>query len=125
MISDMTWPELRYEEWGETCATVHMWTQIVGKICLKLTPLTNHYWNAALQVAPRGLLTPSMPYGASAFSILFDFVDHRLVIACSDGATGGFGLAAMTVAEFYRRIRGELRRMGIDVKIWPMPVEIA
>src|SRR5213593_3673633 len=82
---DMNWPMLSRETFADTYATLHMWTQIVGKICNAQTPLTNHFWNSALQVTARGLSTPLMPYRDRAFTISFDFVAHQLVIQSSDG----------------------------------------
>jgi hypothetical protein len=121
---NQNWPEISFEAWKGTYATVHMWTQIVGKICLKLTPLTNHYWNIAFHVDARGLSTPMLPYADRPFSIRFNFVDHRLEILCSDGGARSFPLEPMSVADFYTRIMAELAAMGIVVKIWTMPVEI-
>jgi len=101
-----------------------MYTQIVGKICLALTPKTNHFWNIAFQVTPRGFATPTMTAGDRAFTIAFDFVAHQLVIHGSDGSTESIALAPRTVADFYRILMDTLRRMGIQVRIWPMPVEV-
>jgi len=119
-----TWPELSSTKGRDTFATVHMWTQIVGKICLELTPLSNHYWNIAFQVDSRGFTTPLMPYEGRPFSIRFDFVDHRLELLCSDGGVRCIPLKPMTVAEFYRLLMEELAAMDIRVKIWTMPVEV-
>src|SRR5215510_7470984 len=118
------WPALPSETWRDTYPTLHMWTQIVGKICLALTPMTNHYWNVALQVTPLGLTTPLMPYRDRAFTIAFDFVSQQLVIQASDGATETISLEPRTVADFYQLLISTLRRMNIDVRIWTMPVEI-
>jgi len=118
------WPELPLDKWRATYATLHMWTQVVGKICLKLAPPTNHYWGIAFQVDARGLSTPLLPYEDRPFAIRFNFVDHRLEILCSDGGSRTIPLEPMTVAEFYRRVRRELEEMGIQVKIWPVPVEV-
>src|SRR4051812_30525422 len=82
-----TWPALPLDGWLQTYATLHMWTQIVGKITLALTPRMNHFWNVALQITPRGLATPMLTHGDRAFTMIFDFVDHRLLIQCSDGGT--------------------------------------
>jgi hypothetical protein len=119
-----TWPKLPLDEWRDTCATLHMWTQVVGKVCLALTPRTNHFWNIAFQITPRGLSTPSMTYGGRALTITFDFVAHKLVIHASDGAIETLPLEPRTVAEFYRQVMDTLHRMGVDIHIWPMPVEI-
>jgi hypothetical protein len=118
------WPSLPFEEWKETCATLHMWTQVVGKIRLAQTPLINHWWNVPLYVSARGLTTTAMPYGARSFEIEFDFIDHRLLITCSDGATKTLDLIPRSVADFYREVMAALNDLDIVVKIWTMPVEI-
>src|ERR1700722_11942895 len=102
------WPELSLDTWRPTYATVHMWTQVVGKICLKLVPPTNHYWGIAFQVDARGLISPLLPYEDRPFAFRFNFVDHRLEILCSDGGSRGIPLEPMTVAEFYERVMREL-----------------
>jgi len=119
------WPAVPQGEWRETIDTLHMWTQIAGKICLALTPLTNHYWNIAFQITPRGLATPAMPYGNGAFTITFDLVAHQFLVQCSDGHTGMIPLEPQSVADFYRRVMQTLHDIGIDVRIWTMPVEVA
>ncbi|MFN2578562.1 MAG: DUF5996 family protein [Pyrinomonadaceae bacterium] len=118
------WPELILEEWQDTLATVHMWTQIVGKIRMKLTPLVNHWWNVTLYVSARGLTTSAMRYGDRIFEIEFDFIDHKLRIECSDGALTKLDLRPQAVADFYKELMSALQGLGIDVRIWPMPVEI-
>jgi Family of unknown function (DUF5996) len=118
------WPALPLESWKDTCATLHMWTQIVGKVRLALTPLTNHWWNVPLYVSARGLTTSSMDYKNLVFELEFDFVEHQLELKISDGAVKKLPLAPRTVAEFYGEFMGMLRSAGIDVKIWKMPVEI-
>lgn len=118
------WPDLKLETWSDTRATLHMWTQIVGKICLALTPLTNHYWNMTFQVTPRGLSTPAMTQGNRTFTMTFDFVSHQLLIQISDGVTKAIPLEPRTVADFYRLVMTTLRDIGVDVHIWTMPVEI-
>lgn len=120
----LSWPPLPYEEWKDTYATLHMWTQIVGKIRLKQTPLVNHWWNVPLYLTPRGLTTSAMPWRTGTFEIDFDFVDHRLVILTSEGVTRTLALRPQSVAAFYRELMGTLRSIGINVKIWPVPVEI-
>jgi len=117
------WPALP-STWRDTYPTLHMWTQIVGKICLGITPITNHYWNVALRVTSRGLMTPLLPYRDRDFTITFDFVAHQLVIQAANGATETIPLESRTVADFYHLVMSTLRRMGIDVRIWTMPVEI-
>jgi hypothetical protein len=119
-----TWPELVLEEWQDTLGTVHMWTQIIGKIRLKLTPLVNHWWNTPLYVSARGLTTSPMSYKDRIFEIEFDFIDHKLRIECSDGALTTLALRPQSVASFYKEVMEALHGLGIDAKIWPMPVEI-
>jgi hypothetical protein len=119
-----TWPALPLEEWEATRATLHMWTQIVGKVRLEQTPLVNHYWNVPLYVSARGLTTTAMPHGDKFFEMEFDFVDHRLVIKCSDGATAFVALEPKSVATFYREVMAILKELGLEVKIWTTPVEI-
>jgi hypothetical protein len=118
------WPSLPVESWRETYPTLHMWAQIVGKVCLALTPLTNHFWNMTLQVTSRGLSTPLMSYRGRGLTITFDFVAHQLVIQASDGASEIVSLEPRTVADFYQLVMSALRRMNIDLRIWTMPVEI-
>jgi hypothetical protein len=120
------WPALKYDEWKDTLATLHLWTQIVGKIRLKLEPLVNHWWNVALYVTPRGLTTSAMPYsGGRWLSIDFDFLGSSLQLHGCDGERGGFTLEPMSVAEFYRRVMDELRTLDFDIRINTMPNEIA
>jgi hypothetical protein len=118
------WPALPLEEWKDTCATLHMWTQVVGKVRLAQTPLVNHWWNVPLYVSARGLTTTAMPYDNRFFEIEFDFVDHFLVINCSDGASVNVTLEPKSVATFYQQTMAALRSLGLDVHIWKMPVEI-
>ena len=118
------WPTLRFSEWQDTYATLHMWTQVVGKIRLRQTPLVNHWWNVPLYVSPRGLTTTAMPYKDRIFEIVFDFIDHELRIECSDGAAKILDLRPQSVADFYAEVMSSLHELGIDVKIWTMPVEI-
>ena len=122
--TDKAWPALPLDTWRNTYATLHMWTQIVGKLCLALTPRINHFWNIAFQVTSRGLATPSLMAGDHSLTITFDFVSHQLVFQCSDGRTEIISLQPRTVADFYRLVMETLRRMGLDAKIWTMPVEI-
>ena len=118
------WPALPYEEWKDTCATLHMWTQMVGKVRLALTPLVNHWWNVPLYVTVTGLTTSRIPYGEGALELRFDFMTHQLVLETSDGGKRSMALEPKTVAEFYREFTAMLRRQGIEVKIWRMPVEV-
>jgi hypothetical protein len=121
----MDWPVLPWEAWSETAETLHLWTQIVGKTRMALAPPVNHWWHAALYVTARGLTTSPVPFGAKAFSVTFDFVDHALVIVVDDGASESFPLAPMAVADFYATFMARLRKLGIGVHIWTMPSEIA
>ncbi len=123
-MTNHTWPELVLEEWQDTLATLHMWAQIVGKIRMKQTPLVNHWWNVTLHVSARGLTTWPMPYQDRIFEIEFDFIDHQLRVACSDGASKILPLRPQSVADFYQEVMSALRDLGIEIKIWPMPVEI-
>ena len=124
MNNNSAWPSLTSESWRETYSTLHMWTQIIGKICLALTPRINHYWNIAFQVTARGLTTPLMFYRGRALTITFDFVVHQLVIQASDGEVETVSLEPRTVADFYKLVMSALRRMNVDIPIWPMPVEV-
>ena len=107
------WPELPIAEWADTCATLHLWTQVVGKIRLAHAPLVNHWWQVPLYVTSRGLTTSMMPYGARGFQIDFDFIDHALVIRTSDGATDKVALAPRSVADFHAEVMGRLRALGL------------
>ena len=118
------WPSLSFQEWKDTYATLHMWSQIVGKIALAQAPPLNHSWGIALRVTPRGLTTPSLPHGGRTFDIAFDFVDHELVIRTSDGDRRTLALEPRSVADMYRHIMTTLEQMALPVKIWPMPVEV-
>ncbi len=124
-MTNNTWPALILEEWQDTLATVHMWAQIVGKIRLELTPLVNHWWNVPLYVSARGLTTSPMPYEDRIFEIEFDFLDHKLRIDCSDGALETIALRPKSVADFYQEVMTALHDLGMDIRIWTMPVEIA
>ena len=123
-MTEDRWPMLSYEDWKDTYATLHMWTQVVGKVALAQAPPLNHSWAIAMQVTPRGLSTRTLPYGERSFSIQFDFIDHKLAIRVSDGETRTLALRPQTVADFYREVMAALDGMGLPVKIWPMPVEI-
>lgn len=118
------WPSLPYEEWKDTCATLHLFTQIVGKVKLMLMPWTNHSWHAALYLTARGLGTGPMPYGLRTVDIAFDFIDHVLRIQTADGATRTLPLHPQPVAGFYRDVLDTLGQLGLPVKIVPMPNEI-
>lgn len=124
MTTNDAWPELTLADWQDTLATLHMWTQIVGKIRMKLTPLVNHWWNVPLYVSARGLTTSPMHYGERIVEIEFDFIDHKLRIDCSEGARTTLKLHPQSVADFYEELMTTLERLGIDVQIWTMPVEV-
>ena len=119
------WPRLPLAEWQDTCTTLHMWTQIVGKIRLAQAPMINHWWQVPLYVTSRGLTTSPMPQDTRTFQIDFDFIDHRAIIDTSDGAREIFALTPMSVADFYREVMGRLKSLGLAVRIWTTPVEIA
>ena len=125
-LSDLPecWPSLPLESWEDTRATLHMWTQIVGKIRLALTPLVNHWWNVPLYVSARGLTTSSMSYERMVIELEFDFVDHQLVLKKDDGLVKKLSLAPRSVADFYEEFMSMLQAEGIRVRIWKMPVEI-
>jgi hypothetical protein len=119
-----TWPSLPLEEWSDTFATLHLWTQIVGKIRLVQSPPINHGWSCTLYVTARGLTTSPIPHGTRLFQIDFDFIDHRLRIQSSDGGAGEVPLRPQSVAAFYGLLRGELERMELPVRIRSMPNEV-
>ena len=119
------WPSLPLEAWAETYATLHLWTQIVGKVRLAQSPRVNHSWNATLYVTARGLTTSPIPHGNRTFQIDFDFVAHRLIIQASDGGTGQFALEPQSVATFYARLMQELDGLGLHVEIYRKPNEVA
>jgi hypothetical protein len=123
--SNDAWPELPWPGWQDTADTLHLWTQIVGKARMALSPLINHWWQVALYVTSRGLTTSPIPYGASSFDVTFDFIDHVLRIETGRGVREHVPLEPMSVAEFHREFFACLRRLGIDVHIWTMPCEIA
>ncbi|HEY1374918.1 MAG TPA: DUF5996 family protein [Candidatus Binatia bacterium] len=119
------WPELRLEAWSDTCATLHLWTQIVGKIRLALTPPLNHSWHVTLYVTCRGLTTSPIPYRERTFQIDFDFIAHELTIELSDGAAVAIPLERRSVAAFYHRIMHEMKMLDIEVDIHSTPNEVA
>jgi Family of unknown function (DUF5996) len=119
-----TWPSLPFAAWRDTCATLHMWAQIVGKIRMAQMPLINHWWQVPLYVTSRGLTTLPIPHGERTFEIGFDFINHRLTIDVSDGASHSRPLQPQSVADFYRELMLQLQALGLEVRIWPVPVEI-
>jgi hypothetical protein len=118
------WPSLPLAEWRDTYTTLHLWTQVVGKIRLGLAPMTNHWWQVPLYVTSRGLTTSPIPYAARTFAIDFDFIDHHVVIQTSDGANESFPLETLSVADFYGEIMDRLRSLDLEFRIWTRPVEI-
>lgn len=117
-------PPLPLAEWEATRATLHMWTQIIGKVRLALAPHVNHWWEVPLYISARGMTTSPIPYGERVFEMEFDFLNHNLAILASDRATKFVPLYARSVADFYHEVMAVLPAIGIDVKIWPKPVEI-
>lgn len=119
-----SWPSLPLAEWQETRDTLHMWTQVVGKVRLELSPLINHWWEVPFYVSARGLTTSPIPCARGIFEVLFDFIDHTLDIVTSWNESRTLRLHSRTVADFYAQFMNELRSLGIDAHIWPMPVEV-
>lgn len=118
------WPELPLDAWQDTYSTLHMWTQVVGKVRLALSPLVNHWWEVALYVNARGLTTSAIPYEDEIFEVQFDFIDHKLTIQTSWGSSKSIPLKPQSVADFYSGFMSALHSLGIEVKIWTMPVEV-
>lgn len=118
------WPSLPFEAWRETRETLHMWTQIVGKVRLELSPHVNHWWQVPLYVTARGLTTSPIPYNNSIFEVLFDFIDHNLLILTSDGISKALPLLPRSVANFYQEFMASLRELGIQVTISTLPCEV-
>jgi hypothetical protein len=118
------WPELPYEGWAPTRATLHMWTQVVGKVRLAQSAHLNHWWQVPLYVSARGLTTSAIPHRGGNFEIEFDLVSHGLRITLSDGRTQRLGLKPQSVAAFYAEVMAALKGLGIDVHIWTMPQEV-
>jgi hypothetical protein len=118
------WPSLPLAAWSDTCATLHRWTQIVGKLRLAQSPWVNHSWHVTLYVTATGLTTSAIPYGTRTFQVDFDFVAHRLTVRTSDGGAGGFALVPQSVAAFYAQLMAELATLGIRVKIVARPNEV-
>jgi hypothetical protein len=119
------WPDLRYSDWADTCATLHLWTQVVGKIRLAHAPMVNHWWQVVLYVTCRGLTTSPIPYGSRSFQIDFDFIDHALRFQASTGEAETMALGPRTVADFHAEFMARLRGLGLETRIWTMPVEIS
>ena len=125
MADTKAWPELEWDEWKDTCDTLHMWTQMVGKTRLALTPMQNHWWNVPLYVSARGLTTSAMPWRGDAVEIEFDFLEHVLELRNCRGVTVQMPLEPRSVANFWAEYQEALTAIGVAVKIWPMPVEVA
>jgi Family of unknown function (DUF5996) len=126
MTSDANpqWPDLPFAAWSDTCETLLLWLQVVGKVRIACTPLINHWWNCTLKVTSHGPLAPAMTYRGRTFDVLFDFTHHHLHIETSDGRIETLALEPMAVADFYPAFMQALRRLDIDVSIWTMPGEI-
>ncbi len=107
------WPTLPFEDWKDTYATLHMWTQIVGKIRLTQSPWINHSWHVTLYVTARGLTTSPVPCGNRTFQIDFDFIEHQLTVQSSDGSAGNVALEPQSVAVFYANLTAEMRKLGL------------
>ena len=118
------WPALPFEAWKDTCETLHLWTQIVGKVRMELSPFVNHWWHVTLYVTPRGLTTSAIPYRGRTFEVAFDFIDHMLFILTSEGSSKALPLIPRSVAAFYREFMACLSALGIEVTINTLPSEV-
>jgi hypothetical protein len=123
-VNEELWPALPNDAWKDTYATLHMWSQVVGKVALVQAPPLNHGWGISLDVTPRGLTTKTLPHGDRSFTIAFDFIEHQLVIQTADGDRQSLPLEPRSVAEFHRTVMATLTEMRLPVRIWPVPVEI-
>lgn len=121
---DDIWPDLPLDAWSQTCATLHMWMQIVGKIRLAQSPWVNHSWSVTLYVTARGLTTSPIPYGVRSFQIDLDFVEHQLTVQTNDGEVGRVVLEPQTVASFYGRLMKEMEKLDLRVPICKIPNEV-
>jgi hypothetical protein len=121
---DESWPALPLESWRDTRDTLHMWTQMVGKLALATTPLINHWWNVTLHLTARGLATQPMNSRGRKLTATFDFISHELIFQCSDGLSASIAMKSRTVADFYAEVMATLRRMEVDAHIWTMPSEV-
>ncbi|HSJ65199.1 MAG TPA: DUF5996 family protein [Gemmatimonadaceae bacterium] len=119
-----SWPALPLAEWRDTCETLHMWTQIAGKVRLAQAPPQNHWWHVALYVTPRGLTTSAMPHGERTFALSFDLIDHVLAIETSDGARATVPLAPRATSVFHAEVMAALEALELAVRVWPRPVEV-
>jgi hypothetical protein len=118
------WPALPYEEWRDTCQTLHLWTQIVGKVRMELSPFLNHWWHVTLYVTPRGLTTSAIPYNGGSFDVTFDFLEHNLTMRTSEGTRKVLPLIPRSVAAFYREFMDCLHALGIEITINTLPSEV-
>ncbi|HLV02924.1 MAG TPA: DUF5996 family protein, partial [Acidobacteriota bacterium] len=124
MSTQLKWPAIPLSEWQDTCETLHLWTQIVGKIRLSRMPWINHSWHVPLYVTSRGLTTSPIPYDTRTFQIDFDFIDHQLLIQVSDGSQRSIPLRQESVADFYARIFDLLDELRMDLQIDTRPNEV-
>ena len=124
-MASALWPALPYEEWKDTYATLHRWLQVAGKIALAQAPPVNHSWAVAMTLTPRGISTYLLPHGTRSFTIEFDFVGHQLIVQVCNQSARALPLVSRTVADFYRAVMDLMRDIGLPVRIWPVPVEIA
>ena len=120
-----TWPSLPLDAWRGTYAALHLWTQIVGKIRLSLSPWVNHSWHTTLYVTATGLTTSAIPYGSRSFEIDFNFLEHQLWLRSSDGCSAAIALEPQSVASFYGRLMQEMHKLDFDVRIHRRPNETA
>jgi hypothetical protein len=118
------WPALPLDQWKDTYATLHRWSQIVGKVRLARMPWINHSWHVTLYVTARGLTTAAIPHDTKSFQIDFDFIDHQLLVRTSDGDARSVALRPRSVADFYRELMAALRELGVGVAIYPRPNEL-
>lgn len=121
---DQILPALPFDSWKDTLATLHMWSQIVGKVRLKLCPLVNHWWNVPFYITARGMTTSAMPYGQRDIEVQFDFIEHKILIETSEGRVIAMAMTPQSVADFYQKFMAALRELGVSVNIWTMPCEI-
>jgi hypothetical protein len=123
-VAGTEWPALPLEAWKDTYATLHMWTQIAGHVRMALSPKVNHFWSVTFYVTPRGLSTSAIPYKNGIFEIVFDFIEHQLVILTSSGGTERIALRPQTVADFYEELMSKLRSLGIEAHFHGAPDEV-
>ena len=122
--SNERWPALPWDAWNDTCDTLHMWMQIVGKVALALAPYLNEWWHIAFHLTARGLTTGPLPFRDGIFEMEFDFIDHQLVVRTSDGRRKALALMPRSVADFYLHLARALGALGIEFHISPLPVEV-